>query len=97
MPAVPSCLLEPLWDQFAALLPARAAFVADHPLGCHRRRVADRTVFEHIVLALVHGSGYERISSPGAPTAPSGGVSKSGLNWGYPRRFMPSPWKPMTA
>ncbi|MFF1837448.1 IS5 family transposase [Streptomyces sp. NPDC058231] len=65
MPAVPSCLLEPLWDQFAALLPARGAFVADHPLGCHRRRVADRTVFEHIVLALVHGSGYERISSPG--------------------------------
>jgi transposase len=40
-------------------------FVADHPLGCHRRRIADRTVFEHIVLALVHGSGYERISTPG--------------------------------
>jgi transposase len=65
VPALPSCLLEPLWDQFAALLPAREAFVADHPLGCHRRRIADRTVFEHIVLALVHGSGYERISSPG--------------------------------
>ncbi|MFD8263514.1 IS5 family transposase [Streptomyces griseoluteus] len=65
MPAVPSCLLEPLWDQFAALLPAREEFVTDHPLGCHRRRIADRTVFEHIVLALVHGSGYERISTPG--------------------------------
>ncbi|MET7843037.1 IS5/IS1182 family transposase, partial [Streptomyces sp. NPDC005356] len=39
-------MLEPLWDPFAALLPARGAFVADHPLGCHRRRVADRTVFE---------------------------------------------------
>jgi transposase len=65
VPALPSCLLETLWDQFAALLPAREAFVADHPLGCHRRRIADRTVFEHIVLALVHGSGYERISSPG--------------------------------
>ncbi|MFD3809334.1 IS5 family transposase [Streptomyces sp. NPDC058619] len=65
MPAVPSCLLEPLWDQFAALLPARGEFVADHPLGCHRRRIADRTVFEHIVLALVHGSGYERISTVG--------------------------------
>lgn len=65
MPAVPSCLLEPLWDQFAALLPARGEFVADHPLGCHRRRIADRTVFEHIVLALVHGSGYERISTAG--------------------------------
>ncbi|MCX4758668.1 IS5 family transposase [Kitasatospora sp. NBC_00240] len=65
MPALPSCLLEPLWDQFAALLPAREAFVANHPLGCHRRRIADRTVFEHIVLALVHGSGYERVSTPG--------------------------------
>ncbi|MDX3078653.1 IS5 family transposase [Streptomyces sp. MI02-7b] len=65
MPALPSCLLEPLWDQFAALLPDRGEFVADHPLGCHRRRIADRKVFEHIVLALVHGSGYERISSPG--------------------------------
>ncbi|MGW2562584.1 IS5 family transposase [Streptomyces sp. NPDC001514] len=65
MPALPSCLLEPLWDQFAALLPARGEFVADHPLGCHRRRIADRKVFEHIVLALVHGSGYERISTPG--------------------------------
>jgi transposase len=65
VPAVPSCLLEPLWDQFAALLPEREAFASSHPLGCHRRRVPDRTVFEHIVLALVHGSGYERIASPG--------------------------------
>jgi len=65
VPALPSCLLEPLWDQFAVLLPARGEFVSHHPLGCHRRRIADRTVFEHIVLALVHGSGYERISTPG--------------------------------
>nr|WP_202470807.1 IS5 family transposase [Streptomyces sp. SID8377] len=65
VPALPSCLLEPLWNQFAALLPVRGEFVADHPLGCHRRRISDRKVFEHIVLALVHGSGYERISSPG--------------------------------
>ncbi|MHA6759689.1 IS5 family transposase [Streptacidiphilus sp. PAMC 29251] len=65
MPALPFCLLEPLWDQFSALLPARGEFAVDHPLGCHRRRIADRTVFEHIVLALVHGTGYERISTPG--------------------------------
>jgi transposase len=65
VPAVPSCLLEPIWDQFAALLPVREAFASSHPLGCHRRRIPDRTVFEHIVLALVHGSGYERIASPG--------------------------------
>lgn len=65
MPAVPSCLLEPLWDQFAALLPMQQGFSASHPLGCHRRRVPDRVVFEHVVLALVHGSGYERIASTG--------------------------------
>ncbi len=65
MPAVPSCLLEPLWDQFAALLPVRGGYAESHPLGCHRRRVPDRTVFEHVVLALVHGSGYERIAGPG--------------------------------
>ena len=65
MPAVPSCLLEPLWDQFAALLPTQQWFSASHPLGCHRRRVPDRVVFEHVVLALVHGSGYERIANTG--------------------------------
>ncbi|WP_331754059.1 MULTISPECIES: IS5 family transposase [unclassified Streptomyces] len=65
MPALPSCLLEPAWDQFRALLPDRAEFDPDHPLGCHRWRIPDRVVFDHVVQALVHGSGYERISSPG--------------------------------
>lgn len=62
---LPACLVEPLWVQFAALLPDRPAFVPTHPLGCHRRRVPDRVVFEHVLAALVHGSGYERIASPG--------------------------------
>jgi hypothetical protein len=39
--------------------------VPTHPLGCHRKRIADRRVFEHVIAALVHGSGYERIASPG--------------------------------
>jgi transposase len=65
VPVLPVCLLEPLWVQFAALLPERPAVVPSHPLGCHRRRVSDRVVFEHVVAALVHGSGYERIASPG--------------------------------
>jgi transposase len=59
------CLAEPLWAEFAALLPARRDRAPAHPLGCHRRRVPDRVVFEHVVAALVHGSGYERIASPG--------------------------------
>ncbi len=40
-------------------------FDPGHPLGCHRRRVPGRVVFEHVVAALVHGSGYERIATPG--------------------------------
>src|SRR5438132_2176189 len=58
-------MLEPLWVQFATLLPERPVVVPTHPLGCHRRRVPDRLVFEHVIAALVHGSGYERIASPG--------------------------------
>jgi hypothetical protein len=65
VPALPSCLFEPLRGQFAGLLPTRSEFALNHPLGCHRRRVPDRPVFEHVVLALVHGSGHERLSSPG--------------------------------
>lgn len=65
MPALPVCLLEPIWAEFAALLPDRPAVVPAHPLGCHRRRVPDRVVFEHVIAALVHGSGYERIASAG--------------------------------
>ena len=65
MPVLPGCLFEPLWDQFSALLPERPRFAPSHPLGCHRERVADRVVFEHVVAALVHGSGDERIASPG--------------------------------
>ncbi|MDP9366783.1 MAG: IS5/IS1182 family transposase, partial [Chloroflexota bacterium] len=38
MPAVPVSLLEPVWEQFVALLPERPAVVPTHPLGCHRRR-----------------------------------------------------------
>ena len=38
MPAIPSWLLEPLWDQFAALLPGRPVYDPSHPLGCRRPR-----------------------------------------------------------
>src|SRR3954468_4939538 len=61
--------MEPLWDQFSGLLPARPAVSPTHPLGCHRRRIPDRVVFEHVIAALVHGSGYERIASAGCSDA----------------------------
>jgi hypothetical protein len=57
--------MEPVWAQFAVLLPTHPAVAPTHPLGCHRRRVPDRVVFEHVMAALVHGSGYERIATPG--------------------------------
>ena len=65
MPALPGCLMEPLWGEFAAQLPRRPPYAPSHPLGCHRARVPDRVVFEHVLQALVHRSGYERIASPG--------------------------------
>ena len=70
MPVVPSCLLEPAWVEFRALLNEHRGgeppeFAPGHPWGCHRRRVPDRVVFEHVIDALVHGSGYERIATPG--------------------------------
>lgn len=65
MPVLPSSLINPLWQQFAALLPERPEFDPTHPVGVHRRRIPDRVVFEHVIAALVHGSGYERIASPG--------------------------------
>jgi hypothetical protein len=63
---VPSCLLEPAWVEFCALAGGEPPeFHPGHPLGCHRRRVPGRVVFEHVMAALVHGSGYERIATPG--------------------------------
>lgn len=65
VPALPSSLIEPIWVEFASLLPHHPECDPAHPLGCHRRRIADRVVFEHVLEALVHGSGYERIASQG--------------------------------
>jgi hypothetical protein len=60
-------LIEPLWVEFAALIGAdqRPEFALSHPWGCHRRQIPDRVVFDHVIAALVHGSGYERIATPG--------------------------------
>jgi transposase len=58
MPALQPYLIEPiLWEQFSALLPERKT---NHPLGSHRSRISDRTVFEKLVEVLVFGCAYER-------------------------------------
>jgi transposase len=59
VPAIQPYLIEPIWEQFRALLPERKI---DHPLGCHRQRIPDRVVFEKLVEVLVFGCAYERIA-----------------------------------
>ena len=59
MPALPPYLIEPIFEQFSALLPERRT---NHPLGCHRQRIPDRVVFEKLVQVLVFGCAYERIA-----------------------------------
>lgn len=63
MPVMPVSLMNAIWQQFSVLLPEYPTVAPSHPLGCHRPRVPDRVVFEHVVAALVHGSGYERIAT----------------------------------
>jgi transposase len=62
VPAIPSWLLEPLWDQFAALLPPRPVYAPSHPLGCHRPRIPDRIVFEKLIQVLRFGCSYAAIA-----------------------------------
>jgi transposase len=62
VPAFPSWLTEPLWDQFAALLPDRPVYDPAHPLGCHRRRIVDRIIFDKLLQVLRFGCSYEGIA-----------------------------------
>src|SRR4051794_25522411 len=59
VPALPSCILDPLREEFLALLPPH---IDEHPLGCHRRRIPDPVVFDKLVEILVYGAGYEPIA-----------------------------------
>src|SRR5215212_4717440 len=59
VPAIQPYIIEPVWQQFLALLPERKT---DHPLGCHRPRIPDRVVFEKLVQVLVFGCAYWRIA-----------------------------------
>jgi len=59
VPALPSSVMDPLWDQFSALLPRR---VVHHPPGCHRPRIPDRVVFDKLVQVLVFSASYTRVA-----------------------------------
>lgn len=62
MPVLPSWLAEPLWIQFEVLLPERLTYDPAHPLGCHRRRVLDRIVFDKLLQVLRFGCSYDAIA-----------------------------------
>ena len=62
MPALPPYIIDPVWEQFSALLPER---IVEHPLGCHRPRVPDKVVFDKLVQVLVFGCAYWRIAEEG--------------------------------
>jgi len=62
VPALPSWLTTPLWDQFAALIPARRAVNPAHPLGCHRQRINDRIMFDKLIQVLRFGCSYQAIA-----------------------------------
>jgi hypothetical protein len=62
VPAIRSYFIEPIWEQFSALLPDREV---DHPLGCHRPRIPDRIVFGKLVEVSVFGCAYWRIADDG--------------------------------
>jgi len=59
MPAVPSWVIEPLWSQFATLIPP----IQDHhPFGGHRPRIDDRLIFDKLIQTLVFGVSYAKIA-----------------------------------
>src|SRR5918994_418485 len=62
MPVMPPYIIEPVWEQFEALLPEHET---DHPFGCHRPRIPERVVFEKLVQILVFGCAYWRIADEG--------------------------------
>ena len=53
-------VVDVIWRTVEALLPGR---VDDHPLGCHRPRVADRLCFWGILIRLVTGSSWVDIEA----------------------------------
>ena len=62
MPALSPYIIDPIWEQFEALLPERDV---DHPLGCHNPRIPDRVVFEKLIQVVVFGCAYWRIADEG--------------------------------
>jgi hypothetical protein len=59
VPVVTSSVIDPIWNQFQALIPTA---VDTHPYGGHRPRVADRVMFDKLVQVLVLGAAQAEIA-----------------------------------
>lgn len=62
-------VVDALWAAFEPRIPKREP--TSHPLGCHRRRICDRAVFEAVLLWLVTGCSWDvaaRLSKDGETT-----------------------------
>ncbi len=59
MPTLQPYIIEPIFEQFEALLPEQKT---NRPLGCHKPRIPDRVVFGKLVEVLVFGCAYWRIA-----------------------------------
>jgi transposase len=57
MLALEPVVVDAVWQSFAAYLPEHGE--TDHPLGCHRPRLADRDCFEAILFRLVTGCSWD--------------------------------------
>lgn len=55
MRALDDRVVDAIWHTIEPLIPVP---VDDHPLGCHRRRIPDRTCFEAILFRLVTGCSW---------------------------------------
>ena len=49
-------VLEAVWEACQTLIPPKPT---DHPLGCHRQRIPDRTCFRGILIRLATGCSWE--------------------------------------
>jgi hypothetical protein len=85
---VPSCILQPLWNQLQALVPARSV---RHPLGCHRPRVPDRVIFDKLIQVLVLAAATAASPTPPARRPRCAAAATSGSPWVWPSSSTSSP------
>jgi hypothetical protein len=72
-------LLEPLWDQFAALLPDRPVYDPSHPLGCHKPRIPDRAGLGRWSRWILMPRSWPRRAAPEPMPVPRHGTDQRGL------------------